>query len=405
MTAVSNVECRLSNSGSSTDFQSAIRNPQSLGLYIHIPYCLSRCSYCDFNSYRFDVGHVEQYLEGLAREMTHRALSDAIRYRRVCSVFLGGGTPSILSASQLTGILDHCRTVFTFENDAEITLEVNPGTVDPPKLRALREGGVTRLSVGVQAVQDRLLQRIGRAHTSHEAERAFRLMRDAGFSNINLDLMFGLPGQSADDWTETLDWAIRTGPEHLSIYGLILEEGTPLHREYCEGDIGLPDEETEVAMYRTAVDSLREAGFEHYEISSFARPGFQCRHNLVYWQHCEYLGIGAGAHSFLAGRRFYNELLPTRYASAVAERGTAVACGEELSDEMLRTERLMLGLRLLAGLDLQTFNDALSVEDLVVSHRVTRLLDDGFLRLNEGRVQITERGLFVANELIAQILL
>lgn len=157
-------------------------------------------------------------------------------------------------------------------------------------------------------------------------------------------------------------------------------------------------------MYRMAVERLLDAGFEHYEISNFARPGFRCRHNLVYWQHQEYLGIGAGAHSFVAGRRFYNELLPARYVSAIAARGTAVACGEELSAEMLRSERLMLGLRLRSGLDVQTFKDVLGVDDLAASDRVTRLLDDGFLRLKDGRVQIAERGLLVANELIVQLL-
>ena len=404
MNTMSNVECRMSNWSLSFDPQSAIRNPQSFGLYIHIPYCLSRCHYCDFNSYRFDAVHVEQYLEALAQEITLRASSDAVRHQPVCSVFFGGGTPSILQASQLIGILDHCRAAFTFEAGAEVSLEANPGTVDLPKLRALREGGVTRVSLGVQAVQDRLLQRIGRAHTAYEAERAFWSMREAGFSNINLDLMFGLPGQSADDWLETLDWAIGAGPEHVSAYGLILEEGTPLHQEHCKGEIGLPDEETEAVMYRMAVDRLRDAGFEHYEISNFARPGFRCRHNLVYWQHQEYLGLGAGAHSFLAGRRLYNESLPARYTSAITQRGTAVAGSEELSADMLRSERLMLGLRLRAGLDVQAFKDVLGMRDLAASERVARLLDDGFLRFNEGRVQITEQGLLVANELIVQLL-
>lgn len=375
-----------------------------LGLYIHIPFCLSRCHYCDFNTYRFDAAAVQQYLEGLAQEITLRASAMAIRGRRVCSVFFGGGTPSILQASQLISILDHCRATFTFEDGAEVSLEANPGTVDLPKLRALREGGVTRLSVGVQAVQDRLLQRIGRAHTAYEAEWAFWLMREAGFSNINLDLMFGLPGQSANDWSETLDWAISVGPEHVSAYGLTLEEGTPLHQEHRKGEIGLPDEETGAVMYQMAVDRLLDAGFEHYEISNFARPGFRCRHNLVYWQHQEYLGMGAGAHSFLAGRRFYNELLPVSYVCAIEERGTAVVGGEELSAELLRSERLMLGLRLRDGLDVQAFKDVLGVEDLSASDRVTRLLDDGFLRLKEGRVQITERGLLVANELIVHLL-
>ncbi|HWQ68427.1 MAG TPA: radical SAM family heme chaperone HemW [Patescibacteria group bacterium] len=404
MNTVSGFECEVASSGPSLGPQPATRNPKPFGLYIHIPYCLSRCHYCDFNSYHFDTVQVEQYLEALAQEIVLRASSDAIRGRRVCSVFFGGGTPSVLHASQLIGVLDQCRAAFTFEAGAEVSLEANPGTVDLPKLRALREGGVTRLSVGVQAIQDRLLQRIGRAHTAHEAERAFRLMREAGFSNINLDLMFGLPGQNMDDWSETLDWAIGVGPEHLSAYGLILEEGTPLYQEHRKGEIGLPDEETETGMYQMAVDRLRNAGFEHYEISNFARPGFRCRHNLVYWQHQEYHGIGAGAHSFVAGRRFYNELLPARYVSAIAERGTAVACGEELSAEMLRSERLMLGLRLRSGLDVQTFKDVLGVEELAASDRVTRLLDDGFLCLKDGRVQIAERGLLVANELIVQLL-
>lgn len=377
---------------------------KSFGLYIHIPFCLSRCSYCDFNSYHVDPVQVEQYVEALALEIGRRACSDAIRRRLVCSVFFGGGTPSILQASHLIGILDQCRAAFTFEADAEVTIEANPGTVDLPKLRALHAGGVTRLSVGVQAVQDRLLQRIGRAHTAREAEQAFRLMREAGFGNVNLDLMFGLPGQGMDDWSETLDWAIDVSPEHLSAYGLTLEEGTPLYKAHRQGAIGLPDEATEAEMYRMAVDRLCDAGFEHYEISNFARPGFRCRHNLVYWQHQEYLGLGAGAHSFLAGQRFFNELLPARYVSAIAERGTAVACGEELSAEMLRSERLMLGLRLRGGLSVRTFTDLLGIEELAASDRVTRLLDDGFLRLRGGRVQISERGLLVANELIVQLL-
>lgn len=404
MTTVSSVECDVSNSGSSRDSNVEPRTSNSFGLYVHIPYCLSRCHYCDFNSYHFDAVHVEQYLEGLAQEIAHRASSDAIRHRQVCSVFFGGGTPSILQASQLIGILDQCRAAFTCEANAEVSLEANPGTVDLPKLRLLREGGVTRLSIGVQAVQDPLLQRIGRAHAAYEAEQAFRMAREAGFSNINLDLMFGLPGQSTDDWLESLDWAIGAGPEHVSAYGLILEEGTPLYQEHRKGEIGLPDEATEALMYRMAVERLLDAGFEHYEISNFARPGFRCRHNLVYWQHQEYLGIGAGAHSFVAGRRFYNELPPARYVSAIAARGTAVACGEELSAEMLRSERLMLGLRLRSGLDVQTFKDVLGVDDLAASDRVTRLLDDGFLRLKDGRVQIAERGLLVANELIVQLL-
>ena len=392
--------------GSDSVLNSAPRtsNLTPLGLYIHIPYCASRCHYCDFNTYRFDAVQAEQYLRGLAKEIEVRAASEAVRERRLCSIFFGGGTPSILEAVQIAGILDRCRAAFAFEEGAEISLEANPGTVNLPKLRAMREGGITRLSFGVQAAQDRLLQRIGRAHAAQEAEQAFWMARDAGFTNINLDLMFGLPGQSLDDWAESLTWAIRLSPEHISAYGLILEEGTRLHQEHRAGALELPGEEKEAEMYGMTLDWLIGAGFEQYEISNFARPGFRCRHNLVYWQHQEYLGLGAGAHSFLDGQRFYNELLPASYLRAIRERGTAVAGGETLSPELLRSERLMLGLRMRAGLDLQTVRELLGIEDCAASDRVTRLLDAGFLGVNEGRLQVTERGLLVANELIVQLL-
>ena len=392
------------SSGSSLDPKPETRNPKPMGLYIHIPYCASRCHYCDFNTYRFDAAEAERYLQGLAQEIALYAGASALQHRRIDSVFFGGGTPSILEASQIVGILERCRAAFVLGDGTEISLEANPGTVDLRKLLALKEGGVNRLSFGAQALQDRLLLRIGRAHSGEEAEQAFRMAREAGFNNVNLDLMFGLPDQSLDQWAESLRWAIRLNPEHLSIYGLIVEEGTRFFHEQRTGVLGLPDEETEAAMYRMAVERLGAAGFEHYEISNFARPGFRCRHNLIYWEHHEYVGLGPGAHSFLEGRRFYNELLPANYVRAIQERGTAVAGGERLTAEELRSERLMLGLRMRAGLEVQTVKEALGVEDLALSDRVARLLDHGWLGLNDGRLQITERGLLVANELIVQLL-
>lgn len=375
-----------------------------MGLYIHIPYCLSRCHYCDFNTYRFDAGKAERYLEGLSREIDCWGAREPLRGRRICSIFFGGGTPSILEAPQVVGILDRCRAAFDLEGDVEVSLEANPGTVGLGKLRAIRKGGVNRLSIGVQAVQDRLLARIGRTHAAGEAEQALRTARSAGFTNINLDLMFGLPGQGLDDWAESLRWAIDLDPEHVSAYGLILEEGTRLHQECRAGTLELPDEETEAAMYRMTADLLGAAGYDHYEISNFSRPGYQCRHNLVYWEHREYLGLGAGAHSYVAGRRFYNERLPAVYLRAVHERGTAVAGGEDLSPDMLRSERLMLGLRMRAGIDLGTFKETLGIGDLRDSRAVAHLMDGGFLGVTQGRMRITDRGLLVANELIAQLL-
>jgi oxygen-independent coproporphyrinogen-3 oxidase len=373
-------------------------------VYVHVPYCASRCHYCDFNTYRFDPREAEAYLRALDREITLYGDRDSLRRRPVCSIFVGGGTPSILSASQLASILDRLRATFLVEPDAEVSLEANPGTVDLAKLRALREGGVNRLSLGVQAAQDRLLQRIGREHTVAEAEEAFWLARRAGFAAINLDLMFGLPGQGLDEWLASLRWAVRLNPEHVSTYGLVLEEGTRLCRERDDGSLALPDEETEAAMYAMAIDLLEAAGFEQYEISNFARPGFRCRHNLVYWEHREYLGLGPGACSFLDGRRFYNERLPGVYVRAILARGTAVAGGESLTPDALRTERLMLGLRLRAGLDLRSAQDALGVQDLRASGRLAALSDSGLLQIAGGRLRLTERGLLVANEVILQVL-
>jgi len=381
-----------------------VDGPEAIGLYIHIPYCLSRCHYCDFNTYRFDAGEADQYLEGLATEIDLWGAMKDVRDRPVCSIFFGGGTPSILEAPQIVGILDRCRAAFDVDEDVEVSLEANPGTVDLPKLRAIRKGGVDRLSFGVQAVQGRLLTRLGRAHTADEAEQAFRMARSAGFTNVNLDLMFGLPDQRLDDWEESLRWAVRLGPEHLSTYGLILEDGTRFHHEHRAGALELPDEETEAAMYRMAIDLLGAAGYEQYEISNFSRPEFRCRHNLVYWEHREYLGLGAGAHSYFGGRRFYNQRLPAAYQRAILEQGTAVAGGEQLSPETLRSERLMLGLRLRAGIDLHTFTETLGIEDLRDSPTVAHLVDDGFLGVTHGRLQITDSGLLVANELIAQLL-
>jgi oxygen-independent coproporphyrinogen-3 oxidase len=375
-----------------------------LGVYIHIPYCATRCHYCDFNTYRFAAGEARRFLDALALEIDLAAAADSVRGRPICSVFFGGGTPSILAAAQLVDILDRCRTAFVIEGGSEISLEANPGTVDLQKLLAIRDAGVNRLSLGVQAVQERLLRRIGRSHTADDAERAFWMAREAGFRSINLDLMFGLPDQTVADWSASLAWALRLNPEHLSTYGLTLEAGTRLYHEHQAGLLTLPDEETVAAMYALATDLLRGAGFEHYEISNFARPGFRCRHNLVYWELGEYVGLGPGAHSFLDGRRYHNTLLPAAYIRSIRERGTAVAGGEQLSLEMARRERLLLGLRLRDGLDLQAVRETLEVENPEACARVAGLLDEGWLRVREGRLQITDRALLVADELIVRLL-
>ena len=277
-----------------------------LELYVHIPFCIRKCAYCDFVSGPGTKAMQKEYEEALLAEID---AAEETAEREVISVFFGGGTPSAVDAGMLARVMEKLRSKYVFSEDAEITLEANPGTLDAEKLKCYRKSGFNRISIGCQSVHDEELKRLGRIHTFAEFQESFALARDAGFANINVDLMSGLPEQSEEKWEESLRTIAELSPEHISAYSLIVEPGTP----FAEQKLDLPDEDTEREMYARTAEILAEYGFFQYEISNYAKPGYECRHNIVYWTMDEYIGLGIGAASFFNGRRYSNTLDMKQY--------------------------------------------------------------------------------------------
>lgn len=369
-----------------------------IGLYIHVPFCIAKCHYCDFTSYPVNDREVENYLESLVREINLYGTALADEDKIITSIFFGGGTPTTIPAASLKEVLDGVRSVFSLADGCEITLEANPGTVDGAGLSLLLEAGVNRLSIGVQSFNDGLLGVLGRVHSAGQAAQAVRLARSAGFNNLNLDFIYGIPGQSLADWQATLEKAVELSPEHIAAYGLQLGEGTPLERMVARGEICACPEDTEMNMYRAAVELLAAYGYSHYEISNYARPGRQCAHNLVYWLNRPYLGLGPAAHSCLGGVRFANDPSLERYSDKLSREEYPVECRTVLSaaDEM--SETMFLGLRLTAGVDLDEFNRRFGrrAED-VYRLEIEGLINKGLLEMGGGRLRLTTKGLPLAN--------
>lgn len=368
----------------------------SLGLYVHIPFCQYRCTYCDFATFADRDQHMDQYVDMLCREITLRASTPP---RPAHTIFFGGGTPSRLPIDAVGRILAALRGTFILAPDAEITLEANPGTLGPGHMRALRDLGVGRLSIGVQSLNDALLLSLNRIHDARQALDAIEAARCAGFASVNADLIFGLPGQDRDDWLRTLRGVLDAGPDHLSIYGLIVEPGTMLRRQVRSGAVRLPDEDEAAAMYDTARNLLAARGFEHYEISNWARPGHQSRHNLIYWEHQPYLGVGLSAHSYLDGMRFANVRGLQGYLTRLDRGRLPTANSEQIGPERARADAAMLGLRLMRGIHLASF-DARFGGDFTRDHAepIARLSALGLLESNGGYVRLSERGYLLANQ-------
>ncbi len=376
-----------------------------LSLYIHIPFCAKHCAYCDFNTYveRQEADIVERTVVAICTDISRSA--NEISKRSVATVFFGGGTPTLLGANQITRILETVRNCFDIESGAEISSEANPGSSDAEKFAAMRAAGFNRLSIGVQSFNNRLLQLLDRFHSTEEANAALNSARSAGFTNVNLDLMFGLPGQTLDLWQQSLDTAASKGVEHLSLYALTLEPGTRFERLYAGGKLELPDEDSELEMYERSIDQLTAAGYEHYEVSNFALPGHMCRHNLVYWHNEEYLGVGPGAVSYLKGRRFTRERLPARYCNAI-DTGSSVEAESECVDaHTAMGETMMLGLRLREGISADTVEARFGIDP--IRHfevALERLIAQGLLTLEHRRLRLTHRGLLLANTALAEFL-
>jgi len=335
-----------------------------------------------------------RYVDAVLEE--YASWRDAIAGRPVRSVFIGGGTPSLLSTELLCRLLD----AVAWDEGAEVTMEANPGTLDPHALKALRRAGVDRLSLGVQAMQDRLLKALGRIHTVGDVTKCMGMARGAGFENVSLDLMYGLPGQTQDDWRETLETATALRPEHISAYSLIVEEGTPLCDAVRAGRTAVPGDEEVIDMQRLCTRLLRDRGYERYEISNYARPGRECRHNLVYWQRGDYLGLGCAAHSLMDGERFSNPRSLDAYLCGTRKLGV-----EKLTREDRIEEALMLSTRLTRGLDISAFDEEFH-EDFLKRYEapVARLTRWGLARAEVGRFYLTEKGLELQNAVLVELM-
>jgi oxygen-independent coproporphyrinogen-3 oxidase len=397
-----------------------IMSEGSISLYLHIPFCRSKCAYCDFNSYAGLESLIEPYVGALIAEM--ELWQEPSRDMSVATVFLGGGTPSLLPLPEMERIVAALRPRFRLAADAEFSCEANPGTVDFPYLQGLRSLGVNRLSLGVQSFHDDELATLGRIHTAAQAREAYHMARQAGFDNINLDLIYGLPRQTMTGWQQTVREAIALQPDHLSLYALSLEEGTPLADAVAHGRLPPPDADLAADMYIWAEDALASAGYQHYEISNWALPGRQCRHNLAYWLNEPNLGLGAGAHSCFGGFRFANVKDPHRYIPLVEEsakgdgrlaEGLApflaglghIASVEQTTAARTMTETVVLGLRLVEGLPLEEFRRRFGQELMsAYGPQVEELEALGLLQRVDGCLRLTARGRLLGNEAFLRFL-
>lgn len=376
---------------------------KKLGLYLHIPFCLKKCLYCDF--YSLPQGEVpNEYLDALFAQLDEYSLQTADY--AVDTVFVGGGTPSLLNEKQIDRLFHQLYRDFNVTKKAEVTVEANPGTVDVKKLKAFRKAGVNRLSLGAQSFCDRELSVCGRVHDANENLSAFAAARKAGFDNINLDLMFGLPGQSMGDLIGSLGTAFKLGAEHISFYGLKIEPGTPFYDR--QSTLSLPDEDSEREMYFVSREMLLQNGYFHYEISNFAKKDRYCRHNIKYWNGDEYLGIGPAAHSYFAGKRFSFKRDIRLYIDTFSDKGAQ----ESIIDEMIDIPRasrigeyVMLRMRLSDGVDTETFHKLFGrdFESLYLS-KMEPFIRSGHIRRTEKGYAFSPEGMYVSNFILARII-
>lgn len=371
------------------------------GIYIHIPFCRSHCSYCDFATGMYASALAESYVANLANEI--RGFSQVETAESVDTIFFGGGTPSLLSAAQVEMILNAVEARFTVSTGAEVTIEINPGTVSGETLSAFRQLGVNRASFGAQTFDDSELARLGRSHTADDTRRTFRYLRDAGFDNVSFDLIAGLPGQTLDGWSRNLDEAFSLRPEHLSFYLLEIHEGTPLAKHIRVGLQPKPDEDLAVAMYELMLDRASEAGYEHYEISNLCLPGFASRHNTKYWTGAPYYGFGCSAHSYDGlFQRWANERELVRYMEMIGQNRRAIVSETQLTEADRQAEAVFLGLRMMQGLSLREYSRVFGA-DLCTQHAndLTRFREAGLIECNGDLLKLTRAGALLSNEVFS----
>ncbi len=351
------------------------------GLYVHIPFCKNKCPYCDFNSYAGKKDIFDEYIARLIKE------AKKFRNEKIGTIYLGGGTPSVLSGEQISVLLGNLLNIFDVERDAEIIIEVNPGTVTKDKLKTFFSAGINRLSVGVQSFNDDMLKILGRIHTASQAEDVIKTAQDVGFENISADFMFSYQGQTEKIWLEDVEKACKSGVKHISCYGLKVEKNTPFFRS---GMKNLP-EETDRKMQQAAVRLLEENGFMRYEISNFAKKGYESRHNLIYWHCGEYIGLGAGAHSYYQGERYSNILSPEEY---ILSENASVG-REKIGDEDKRVEKLIMGMRLSEGTNESLVSDKKALK---------KYISLGYIKKSGENIAFTDKGFDISNYILSDLI-
>lgn len=376
---------------------------KDLGLYIHIPFCVKKCEYCDFLSWNAEEEERQQYVAALLSEI--ESYREFAKGYRVSTIFIGGGTPSVLLPKQMEDILQKIYEIFELERRAEITIEVNPGTVDEEKLQCYKENGVNRLSMGLQSVKDQKLRLLGRIHTYQEFVESYELARKAGFDNISIDLISSVPGQTLQEWKEELETAAAQNPEHISVYQLIIEEGTPFYEKYAEHPELLPDEETSREIYLWTGKFLKEAGYEQYEISNYAKPGKESRHNLKYWERGDYLGLGLGAASMVRNIRMSNTKDMRTYLERCDKPKTMREDVQFLEEPRQMEEFMFLGLRKTRGVSKKEFKRIFGREmDMVYEKALHKCLENGMLLEHKDRIFLSEEGTLLSNMVLSEFL-
>jgi len=358
------------------------------GIYVHIPFCLTRCGYCDFNAYASLDGLKPRYLTALLREA--ELAGPGWAGTAFTSIFLGGGTPTTIEPADLRALLVHLRSVFDVAEDAEVTIEANPDTVTEPSLAAILDAGFGRVSIGAQSFDPGVLAALERVHQPASVRAAVGAARRAGYRNVSVDLIYGASGETLESWTHTLEQTLALGPEHVSAYALTIEPATALGRKVAAGEVPPPDPDLQADMFMRACELLHDAGYGHYEVSNWARPGFECRHNLGYWERRPYVGLGAGAHAYRDDVRWWNVRPPEAYLERVEAGELPIGGSESLDPSDAYLEEVFLRLRILEGVPASWFDEA----------RYEPFVASGLLQDDLGRLVPTERGLLLLNELV-----
>lgn len=374
-----------------------------LGLYIHIPFCVTKCKYCDFNSFKIDLNEKIKYLNYLGEEM--KLYKEEIKNREIDSVFVGGGTPSILNENEINILFEKIKENFNIKSNAEITMECNPGTLTLNKLKVMKKSGVNRLSIGLQAVQNHHLKYIGRIHTFEEFEKNYHDAKQMGFDNINIDLMYALPNQSREDWMESLEKVVKLNPTHISAYSLILEENTELFKMYERDEFNLLDENTDIEMYEYTIDYLKSHGYNQYEISNYAKDNFECKHNVLYWKCEEYVGIGASASGYFNGIRYNNICELANYEKMILEGEKPIEWEEKLSIKDEIEESIFLGLRMNEGIQISDFKEKYNFDfEKEYKNEIEKLSKMELIEIDNNRMKLTQKGREISNSVFVEFI-